>query len=618
VNSNNQGPPRTYREITWLAIIVGVLVGIVMNAAITYSGLKIGFTLGGRAIAAVLGWGILRGVFRRGTIVENNIAQTIASSVNTSNSGIIFTVPVLYLLGLQASYDPWWLIAATVAGAIMGVAFIIPTRKQMIDFDRLRFPTGTAVASVLRSPGEGVRKAVVLLIGVVISMAVIWFTECREAFNIPELGWHGMSGWAEIAEGLGVREGIIKSSSIDVGAWIMDQPRLAELWHPAFNFTWAIAPFALGAGFITGRPGLVVLAGGLLAYFVITPIALDYGWMPGQIEASSAGGWALVNLNRPLGIGLLMGGAFIGLLFAFPAIGAALRSMGSGRSRGSERDELSLWVLAVALIMAFVLLFFAARSTISGGSDQQALIVAGVGTAWMWFAGIVIAQCAGMTDWSPISGMALLTVMICLFLTDNQVIPAVLIGAAVCVSITECADMMQDLKTGSMVGGIPRKQQLIELAVSWIGPAVCLATVALLATTNYDRFGVHFGPGTEMPAVQAAALEGVINTIRGGDAPVEMFAMGGLIGVLLSLSGMAGLGVLVGLSMYLPLAYLLPYGLGCLIQMFFSRIKGANWTENWGVPLAAGLIVGEGLLGILFAVFKLITPKLIEWFGTTI
>jgi uncharacterized oligopeptide transporter (OPT) family protein len=615
VDNNQQGEDRPYREITWLAVIVGVIVGVVMNAAITYSGLKIGFTLGGSAIAAVLGWGILRGIFRVGTIVENNIAQTIASSVNTSNSGIIFTVPVLYLLGMQADVNPLWLLAATIAGAVMGVAFIIPTRKQMIDLDRLRFPTGTAVASVLRSPGEGVQKALVLVFGIVISMTVIWFTECADALNVPELGLGGFLGWAGIAEKLGVQPGIVSAGSVDLGAWIMDQPRLAGLWHPAFNFTWAIAPFALGAGFITGRPGLVVLAGGLLAYFVITPIAFEAGWMPSDTAAAAAGGWAKANMNRPLGIGLLMGGAAVGLLFAFPAIGGALKSMTTQRSRSSERDELPIWGLGLALIMAFALLFFAARSTISGGSDEQALLIAAVGTGWMWFAGVVIAQCTGMTDWSPISGMALLTVLICLFLTGNQVVPAVLIGAAVCVSITECADMMQDLKTGSMIGGIPRKQQLMELAVAWIGPAVCLGTVVLLANNNYTEFGVYFGDGTEMPAPQAAALEGVINTIRGGDAPVEMFGMGGVIGALLSLSGMSGLGVLVGLSMYLPLMFLLPYGLGCFIQMIVSKIKGASWTENWGVPLAAGLIVGEGLLGIGFAFFKLMKPLLIEWFG---
>jgi len=100
-----------------------IVIGVIMNAAITYSGLKIGFTLGGSAIAAVLGWGVLRGILRKGSIVENNIAQTIASSVNTSNSGVIFTVPVLFLLGVE--FDWVWLGAACVAGSILGVAFIV-------------------------------------------------------------------------------------------------------------------------------------------------------------------------------------------------------------------------------------------------------------------------------------------------------------------------------------------------------------------------------------------------------------------------------------------------------------------------------------------------------------
>ena len=176
-----------------------------------------------------------------------------------------------------------------------------------------------------------------------------------------------------------------------------------------------------------------------------------------------------------------------------------------------------------------------------------------------------------------------------------------LIGAAVCVAITECADMMQDLKTGHLVGGKPLRQQTMELCVVWIGPAVSLATVFLLANNNIRNYGVPFGNEAGMPAPQAQALGGMIDTIRGGAAPVELYAMGGLMGAVLSLSGIAGLGVLVGLSMYLPLMYLLPYGLGCLIQMGLARWKGAAWTEGWGVPFAAGLIVGEGVLGVVFA-----------------
>lgn len=595
---SQQSPPAPrylppYREVTVAAVVTGIIIGVILNAAITYSGLKIGFTIGGSAVAAVLGWGVLRGILHRGTIVENNICQTVASSINTSNSGVIFTIPVLFLLNIQ--FDAIWVVAACTAGAMLGVAFIIPTRKQMIDFDRLRFPTGTAVAAILRSPGEGVQKAFLLLCGIAVAMLVMFFANAHVL---------GLPGYPELADKLGIPG--IGNEDIDVGLWIQNIPLLGDYWHPSFNFVWAIAPFALGAGFITGAPGLVVLAGGVLAYFVIAPVAFELGWTPAGTTPEAAADWANKFINRPLGIGMLMGGAMVGLAFAFPAIGAALKSMKSAETSGGKREEMPLKYLYIAVVLAFLLLFVAAKSTVAGGSISQALLIATVGTAWMWFAGIVIAQCAGMTDWSPISGMALLTIVICLLLTNNQVVPAVLIGAAVCVAITECADMMQDLKTGALVGGIPYRQQMTELAVVWIGPAVCLAVCFLLAAKNEQIFGVPFGPDTDTPAPQAQALQAAIDGIRGGDVPYHLYGMGGVLGALLSLSGISGLGVLVGLSMYLPLKYLLPYGLGCLIQMILSKRKGAAWTESNGVPFAAGLLVGDGLIGVIFAAVQVL------------
>ncbi len=580
---------RRYREVTVEAVVFGILIGVVMNAAITYSGLKIGFTLGGSAIAAVLGWGVLRGLLKKGAIVENNIAQTVGSAVNTSNSGVIFTVPVLYLLGMQIDWV--WLGAACVAGAILGVAFIIPTRKQMIEFDRLRFPTGTAVAAVLRSPGEGVKKAKVLLAGIGTSMLIYFFTQSH-MIGIPGYEALGIPG--------------MDHESVNVGSWIAAIPGIGDLWKPSMSFVWYIAPFAIGAGFITGRPGLVVLAGGILAYLIITPVAYDFGWLPADVAEAKAGGWTSKNMNRPLGIGLLMGGAFMGLVFAFPAIGAAMRSMKKAAAAGAEREELPLGVLYAAVPLAFVALLLCSMFMLEDGSIGKAALIAAVGTAWIWFAGIVIAQCTGMTDWSPISGMALLTVMICLLLTGNQVTAAVTIGAAVCVAITLAADMMQDLKTGFAVGSTPIRQQFLEMCVVWIGPIVALAVVWLLASRNLEQYGVAFAGDTDLPAAQAVTLEAGIDAIRGGEAPYHLYGMGAFMGALLSLSGIAGLGVLVGLSMYLPLGYLLPYGLGCLLQMLCKRIRGAAWTEAWGVPFAAGMLVGEGLLGVGFAAYQVL------------
>ena len=164
-------PPGPYREVTLPAILLGVFFGVMLVACFTYAGLLIGFTIGGSAVAAILGFGVLRGVMRTGSIVENNINQTIASGINITTAGIIFTVPAFYLMDVE--FNPVLVGVAAVAGALLGIFFIIPIRKQMIDLDRLRFPTGTAVAAILKSPGAGVEKSRLLVIGMAISAAVM-------------------------------------------------------------------------------------------------------------------------------------------------------------------------------------------------------------------------------------------------------------------------------------------------------------------------------------------------------------------------------------------------------------------------------------------------------------
>ena len=141
-----------------------------MTASFSYAALVLGFSTNGSPVAAVLGWGIMRTIFKRGTIVENNIVQTIASAINTATSGVIFTLPILLIRGTE--FNIWWVGAATVAGAVLGVGFIIPIRKQMLDIDRLRFPSGTAVASILRSPAEGIKKSRLLIYGALISATI--------------------------------------------------------------------------------------------------------------------------------------------------------------------------------------------------------------------------------------------------------------------------------------------------------------------------------------------------------------------------------------------------------------------------------------------------------------
>ena len=647
-----------YRELTVSAIVFAIVIGVVMNAAITYAGLKIGFTIVGSAIAAVLGFGVLRGLLRRGTILEINIAQTIASGVNVSNAGVIFTVPVLFLIGYEltiGSADFWMIAMACTAGAIMGVAFVIPLRKQMLDIERLRFPSGTAVASILKSPGAGAAKSLVLLAGIAVG-ALIFFPTQLPVF--------GASTLADLPLVGANRGGFITADAVDAG-------RLLGL-PPQFQMIFAIAPFALGAGFLTGAPGLFVLAGGILAYFVLTPAAFAMGWMPETVDAAAAPAYGFGAFNRPLGIGMLLGGALMGVLFSLPATREALKGLAAATRIRGRQDELGLKTIGAVVAGGFVFLFIAtaliidtpvnridpidgqaievaAATTESGGytvafgsadtaaawnawsaaqrraylQDDlrvrpgwlagvnryvRALIIALVGGMWIWFAGIIIAQSTGMTDWSPVSGLALLTVVIVLLLAGTgAVVAAVLVGAALCVAITLAADMMADLKTGYLVGAIPRRQQLAELAVVGIGPIVSLLTILLIVAANNAQFGIPLGPGTPTTAPQAQALQAVITGVQGGDMPYALYGMGTAMGMALGIGMFPGLGVLVGLSMYLPFIFIATYGVGCVINIMVARIKGAAWAEAWGVPFSAGLIVGESLLALGINSYVLLT-----------
>ena len=142
-----------YREVTLSAVLLGLLQGAVLNVAFVYVALKLGFSLGGSALAAILGYVWLRVILRRGTTIENNLNQTIASAVNSSGTGVIFVAPAVFLLGLHENpeFSLWPMVMAGIAGSLLGVFLIAPLRKQLIERERLRFPTGMAVATVLRS-----------------------------------------------------------------------------------------------------------------------------------------------------------------------------------------------------------------------------------------------------------------------------------------------------------------------------------------------------------------------------------------------------------------------------------------------------------------------------------
>ena len=574
INNDNN----IYPESSPLAIAVGVFIGVLMTASFSYAALVLGFSTNGSPVAAVLGWGIMRAVFKRGTIVENNIIQTVASGINTSTAGVIFTVPVLLIRGVE--FDFWWIAAAAISGAILGVGFIIPLRKQMIDVDRLRFPSGTAIASVLRSPAEGMKKSKLLLYGALLSATVYVIIQFPR-FGFPE---------------------IIPSS--------IDFTQLLGLPTYISN-EWAISFLSLGIGFIAGRNGLFVLGGGVLSYWVIVPAVISLGWIPADITIENSASYIHSAMTRPIGIGMLIGGSLMSIVLIIPAIKATIKSFNIKSMKDIGSDELPIKVLYSVIALGFILFFSAAYFTSTVGF-ATALLISIVSIVWLVFAGIIVSQATGMTDWTPISGMSLIAVaLLMMFLSSDDIVTAVLIGAAISVAIAECADMMQDLKTGYLVGSRPVKQQTVQLFVAGIGPIVSLAVMLLIWNSGGvdPNTGVQlpgFGPGTDIEAPQAVALGATIDSVIDGDVPTTKFLAGGIIGGLLSFTALPGLGVIIGISMYLSIKYILPYGLGSLLSIILGRRKGKDWTEKWGVPFSAGLIVGEALLIIVFAMLTVL------------
>ncbi|MBN1531436.1 MAG: OPT/YSL family transporter [Spirochaetes bacterium] len=565
---------RPYRELTLSAVVFGTLLGVLMTAAFVYSGLKLGFTIGGSTIAAILGFAFLRGVLRRGTIVENNINQTVASAVNVSAAGIIFTVPSLLLMG--HGFSPVAVTAVAVAGSVLGIVVISPLRRRMIEVERLRFPSGVAVAAVLRSPGSGREQVVILASGCALSVAVVVL----------------------------VKAGLVPQD-LPLGRWF---------GLPVYmNTSLSLSLMNIGAGMLAGRGGLPFMIGGMAAYWVIAPAAVASGWVAPEGVPGNA---LFAGILRPLGIGILVGSALAGVALSLPALRGAVGRVGplkrqGGGPRGGGRDGMGTASLALLFAASLAVIF--AVLLWQGSGVAVAAILTAAGALWIVIAGIIVARCTGLTDISPISGLSFIGIALAIFITGGDVGAAVLVGAAVSVASGQCADMMQDLKTGYLVGSLPRRQQVVQLLSAWIGPVVAMAVMLLL--WKGSGVGPGFGPESAacragssecLSAPQADALRVVLQGLVRGDMPLDRYAAGGVIGAVVSLLPGGGPGVLVGLAMYLPFPVTMGFGAGCLVTMAITAVMGRGFSEERGVPWAAGLIIGEAMAEIVYSLYMIL------------
>jgi len=381
----------------------------------------------------------------------------------------------------------------------------------------------------------------------------------------------------------------------------------AVLGMPEYmNGIWYISLLTIGAAYIAGKGGVAFIIGGFACYWVIAPMLAATGLLPmtmvDGVEMAVTDPEVLrLSLFRPVGIGMLIGGALTGIVLALPLIISAVRSMQSAARVESvvSKDEMPIKLLYVAVGgSAIVLMIIATLSTEHMGIGRG-IAMALLGTAWIWIAGVILSECIGRTNWSPLSGMTLIAVTLLIIITNGldrseAIVAAVMVGAAVCVAMSQATDLMLDLKTGYLIGATPRMQQAGQFCGAWLGPILIIGVIYVL----HEAYGL----GSEkLPAPQGQALASMINGILGGDVPVQKYLAGAGLGALLSAAS-GGLGITVGLGFYLPFNIVLTYSLGTLLRLLTDARMGRHYSEDTGIPIAAGLIVGEALVGVGFAV----------------
>ena len=570
-------------EFTVFSVILGAILAVVFGGANAYLGLRVGMTVSASIPAAVISMGVIRFIFKRDSILENNMVQTIGSAGESLAAGAIFTMPALFMWAAEGLCDMPSLIEIgliALCGGLLGVLMMIPLRSALIvkEHGTLGYPEGTACAEVLMAGEEGGAKASTVFSGMGIA-AVYKF----------------------VADGLKLF------------------PSEVDYTIPAYKgsgFGVDVLPALAGVGYICGpRIASYMFAGSTIAWFVLMPMIALFGSdliiYPADVtvaELWATGGtqslWS--KFIRYIGAGALAAGGIISLIKSLPMIvrtfAAAFKDYGKGEGGvlRTEQDISMKVVLAVCLAVAlFMWLFPTIPVSLVG-----ALIVLVFG----FFFATVSARMVGLIGSSnnPVSGMAIATLLIATIILKATgssgaagMVGAIAIGSVICIIAAIAGDTSQDLKTGFLLGSTPKKQQYGEL----IG--VCVSAIAIGAILYLLNAAWGFG-SEELGAPQAMMMKMVIEGVMGGEMPWALVFTGVFIAVAIEILGLPVLPVAIGI--YLPIHLNAGIMLGGLVRLFMDKRKYKDEKEKndciqSGILYTSGMIAGEGVVGILLAVF---------------
>lgn len=576
-------------EATVKAVGAGILFGILFGAANAYLGLRAGLTISTSIPVAVMTVALFRALRAGGmksSILEANLSQTVGSASSSVASGVIFTLPALFLWGFDTNLVQITLLA--MSGGILGVLFMIPLRRLLIvrEHHNLPYPEGTACAEVLKAAESGGSRAKNVFLGLGVGALV-----------------KGITGWVRAVP-----------SELEVYIPLLKKGQLGC----------DVSAALFGVGYILGpKIAAIMVGGGLLSWLVIIPIIA--WWGEGRVEplysetalsiAEMSPSLIWTRYVRYIGAGAVATGGLITLVRSIPTmvesfrIGAAqIRDrIASGTATKALRTEqdLSLRGVAGGLVIIFLTLMLAPQAFSSIEFTLGRAIAAMLVIVFAFFFVTVSSRIVGLVGVTsnPTSGMTIATLLgtasifLLLGWTDDAGKAAALtVGAVVAIAASIAGDTSQDLKTGMLLGATPRWQQIGELVGVLTSAAFVALTVLLLA----KAYG--FG-GQELPAPQATLMKLVIDGVLAQNLPWTLVAIGAGIAIVAELARIPSLPFAVGV--YLPVSTMLPVFLGGLLRMIMLRRAGDEEQRlarrDRGILFGSGLVGGEGLIGVVIA-----------------
>ena len=578
---------RTLHEMTPLSIIVGIILAIVFGAANAYLGLRVGMTVSASIPAAVLGMGVYRLCRKKDTILESNMVQTIGSAGESLAAGAIFTMPALFLWAQEEGTKmPGIMEIALIAliGGLLGICFMVPLRKALIvkEHGTLPYPEGTACAEVLLAGEKGGANASVVFLGMGIA-ALFKF----------------------IVDGLKV-----VSSAVTVTVQKIHGEISAQVY-----------PALVSVGYICGfKIASYMFAGGILGWLVLIPMIYLFGadttLFPASVsvhelweQAGASGIWS--SYIRYIGAGAVATGGIVSLIKSLPLIvrtfADAMKGLkGSGKQANELRTEKDL-KMSVVLIMLAILIVAIAVTPIIPIDVIGAIVIVIFG----FFFATVSSRMVGLVGSSnnPVSGMAIATLLATTVLLKatghtgmSGMTAAIAIGSVICIVAAMAGDMSQDLKTGYILGATPVKQQYGEM----IGTVVSAVTIGFVLYLLNAAWG--FGT-PELSAPQATLMKMIVEGVMGGNLPWTLVFIGVFIALVVELLGIPVLPFAIGL--YLPIELSSCIMIGGVLRWALEKKKYKSGEQKEsaisnGVLCCSGMIAGEGLIGILLAVFAVV------------